>query len=219
MRVNILIAIAVILVSLGPWLTPLPCFGEPLKSEKRAIVVGGALNYPPYEFLDEDGKPTGYNVELTRAIAMEMGLDVQISLLPSHSIFQALEEGKIDVLMGVADTEAREATLDFSPPHTIVVFSLFGRKGGPSISSMEAWQDKDVMALKRAVINEMAIENGWKSLTFVDSDEEMLRLLASGKHDYAILATKVGIHLIRYRGSTTLRLLQRLRKFSNTASP
>ncbi len=199
-RVSILVAIAVILVSLGPWLTPLPCFGESLKSEKRTIVVGGALNYPPYEFLDEDGKPTGYNVELTRAIAREMGLNVQISLLPSHSIFQALEEGKIDVLMGVAYTETREQTLDFSPPHTIVVFSLFGRKDGPSISSIEAWQDRDVMALKRAVINEIAVENGWKSLTFVDSDEEMLRLLASGKHDYAILATKVGVHLIRDLG-------------------
>jgi polar amino acid transport system substrate-binding protein len=69
MRIVIHAVIAVILVSLGPWLTPLPCFGESLKSEKRAIVVGGALNYPPYEFLDKDGKPTGYAVELTRAIA------------------------------------------------------------------------------------------------------------------------------------------------------
>jgi polar amino acid transport system substrate-binding protein len=200
MRIVIHAAIAVILVSLGPWLTPLPCFGESLKSGKGAIVVGGALNYPPYEFLDKDGKPTGYAVELTRAIAREMGMNVQISLEPSHAIFKALEEGKIDVLMGVAYTETREKTYDFSPPHTMVVFSLFGRKDGPPISSMESWQDKDVMALKHAVINETAVEQGWNSLTFVDSDEEMLRLLASGKHDYALLATKVGVHLIQDLG-------------------
>jgi polar amino acid transport system substrate-binding protein len=129
-----------------------------------------------------------------------MGMNVQISLEPSHAIFKALEEGKIDVLMGVAYTETREKTYDFSPPHTMVVFSLFGRKDGPPISSMESWQDKDVMALKHAVINETAVEQGWNSLTFVDSDEEMLRLLASGKHDYALLATKVGVHLIQDLG-------------------
>lgn len=44
------------------------------------IIVGGDHNYPPYEFLDKDGNPTGYNVELTRAIAEVMGIKVKIQL-------------------------------------------------------------------------------------------------------------------------------------------
>jgi polar amino acid transport system substrate-binding protein len=40
------------------------------------IIVGGDRDYPPYEFLDKNGNPAGYNVELTRAIAEVMGIKV-----------------------------------------------------------------------------------------------------------------------------------------------
>lgn len=46
----------------------------------KVIVVGGDRDYPPYEFLDNDGKPSGYNVELTKAIAEVMGLRVEFRL-------------------------------------------------------------------------------------------------------------------------------------------
>lgn len=36
-------------------------------SDDGQIIVGGDHNYPPYEFLDEAGQPTGFNVELARA--------------------------------------------------------------------------------------------------------------------------------------------------------
>jgi signal transduction histidine kinase len=202
---SLMAAIMAMLILCSTWIVPFPATGEPSAKQEPVIVVGGALNYPPYEFVDKDGEPTGYNVELTRAIAQVTGMNVRISLEPSHAIFNALEEGRIDILMGVAYTESRAESLAFSSPHTIVVFSIFGRKGGPSISSIDQWHDKDIMALKSAVINELAIEQGWaRSLTLVDSDEEMLRLLASGKHDYAILATKVGAHLIKNLGLTNI---------------
>lgn len=181
-------------------------------------MIGGALNYPPYEFLDKDGKPTGYNVDLSLAIAREMGLDIRINLIPSHSIFQALEDGKIDVLMGVAYTEEREKIFDFSPPHTIVIFSLFGRKDSPPITSIEAWHERDVMALKRAVINEMAEAKGWKSLTFVDSDEEMLRLLASGNTTTRSSPRKWAPTLSRTSALRILHPSRKRRRFSSIAS-
>jgi len=196
-----IVVVMIVMALCGLWISPNPAAGNPSISEKPLIVVGGALNYPPYEFLDKNGKPTGYNVELTRAVADVMGMNVRIDLEASNSIFRSLDEGRVHILMGIAYTHARAKRFEFSAPHTIVVFSLFGRKDGPPISSMEAWQNRDVMALKNAVINQLAIEKGWTgSLTFVESDEEMLRLLASGKHDYAILATKTGVHLIRDLG-------------------
>jgi len=72
------------------WILPFPAAGGPSVSGKPTIVVGGALNYPPYEFLDKDGKPTGCFVELTRAVAEVMKMDIQISLEASNSIFSSL---------------------------------------------------------------------------------------------------------------------------------
>lgn len=46
----------------------------------QVIRVGGDDSYPPYEFVDQDGNIAGYNVDMTRAIAEVMGIDVEITL-------------------------------------------------------------------------------------------------------------------------------------------
>ena len=48
-----------------------PAGAVPSESPRiMTITVGGDRDYPPYEFIDKDGQPSGYNVELTRAIAI-----------------------------------------------------------------------------------------------------------------------------------------------------
>ena len=42
----------------------------------RSLLVGGYRDYPPYEFLDKSGKPAGFNVDLTRAVAETMCMQV-----------------------------------------------------------------------------------------------------------------------------------------------
>ena len=59
----------------------------------RAVVVGGDRDYPPYEFLDANGEPAGFNVDLTRAIAEVMGLRVRIRLGGWSEMRQGLLDG------------------------------------------------------------------------------------------------------------------------------
>ena len=92
------------------------------------IIVGGDYNYPPYEFLDENSDPTGYNVELTQAIAETMGLDVEIKLGPWGRIREALESGKIHAIHGMFYSKERDNVVDFSTPHTIVYHAIFARQ-------------------------------------------------------------------------------------------
>jgi len=85
----------------------------------RRIVVGGDRNYPPFEYLDENGRPTGYNVDLTRAIAREMDLDIEIRLMPWPRVVDGLQSGDIDILQGMFYSLQRDLTFDFTPPHII----------------------------------------------------------------------------------------------------
>jgi UDP-N-acetylmuramoylalanine-D-glutamate ligase len=39
-------------------------------SQRRKVVIGGDFNYPPYEFINEQSQPDGYNVELSRPFAI-----------------------------------------------------------------------------------------------------------------------------------------------------
>ena len=89
---------------------------SPSGAQRATIIVGGDRDYPPYEFLDKEGRPAGYNVELTRAIAEVMGMNVEIRLGPWGQMRRALAEGKVDILQGVAFLQDRSKELDFSPP-------------------------------------------------------------------------------------------------------
>ena len=90
----------------------------PVASEK-IYIVGGDYYYPPYEFLDEEGNPKGYNVELTRAIAEVMGLNIKIRLGNWSEMRTALERGEIDTLPGMVFTEERNVYFDFVP-HALI---------------------------------------------------------------------------------------------------
>src|SRR6185369_12457053 len=65
---SLLIILGFALSSLFPALPGAARAAEAPPQAPAAVIVGGDRDYPPYEFIDKDGRPAGYNVELTRAI-------------------------------------------------------------------------------------------------------------------------------------------------------
>ena len=83
----------------------------------RRLVFGGDRNYPPYEYLNEHGEPEGFAVALSRAIARETGLDIEIRLGNWDEAVRALDTGEIDALQGVFYSSERSRRFDFTVPH------------------------------------------------------------------------------------------------------
>ena len=172
---------------------------------RRSIVVGGDRSYPPYEFLDKDGNPSGYNVELTRAVARVMGLDVEFRLGAWSTVRQALLAGEIDMLQGMSYSAERASTVDFSPPHTIVHHSIFARKGGGKAPTLAELRGKQILVLNDGIMQEFLVEQkvGARIIP-VPTHADVLRTLASGKGDYALMAKLPGLYLIRELGLANL---------------
>ena len=171
---------------------------DPGSQGRTTIVVGGDHNYPPYEFLDRDGRPAGYNVELTRAIAEVMGMSVEVRLGPWGEMRKALEEGRVDILQGMAFSEERTKSFDFSPPHAIVYQSIWTRKDGPKIRSLEGLKGKEVIVMRGSVMHDYMLENNLgAALVLVDTLADALRLLDSGAHDCALVAKLPGQYLMK----------------------
>lgn len=177
----------------------------PPLAESAKIVVGGDHNFHPFEFLDEDGNPAGYNVELTRAIAEVMGMELEFRLGNWDLSRRALEEGSIDVLQGIVYSEERSKLLDFSPPHIILFQSTFARRGTPSVTTPDELRGKEVIVQKGDIMHDYLLENRVEAqLVLVDTHADALRLLASGKHDYALVDHMAGIYLGRELGLSNL---------------
>ncbi len=169
-------------------------------SGKKVIIVGGNSAYPPYEYLDKDGKPAGFVVELTRAIAEEQGFEVVIKLGESWAdMRKALEAGEIDILQGISYSEERERILDFSPPHSFVSHSIFAHKKAKPVHSLDELRGKDVILLGRGIMHDYFTQAGIQSNVIpVPTIADAIKLLSTGQHDYAVLATMPATHILSH---------------------
>ncbi|MDK9716680.1 MAG: transporter substrate-binding domain-containing protein [Trichlorobacter sp.] len=171
----------------------------------KTIIVGGDRDYPPYEFLDSNGKPAGYNVELTKAIAEVMGLQVEFRLGGWSEQLRDLKEGKIDLLQGISWSEQRATQIDFTPPHTIVNHAIFARKESPVVSSLAELKGKKVTLHRDGIMHEQLLRQGYgPDLLPTPTPADALRLLASGQCDYAVVAMVPGMYIIRENRLTNL---------------
>lgn len=167
-------------------------------SSQPVIIVGGDRDYPPYEFLDKNGQPAGYNVDLTRAIADVMGMKVEFRFGGWSEMRNALMDGSVGVLQGISYSEERTRTLSFSPPHTIINHAIFARKETPPVSSIEGLRGKEIVVFRDGIMHDYLTSLGFSTnLVMTDTPADALRLLASGKHDYAVLAMLPGMYIIR----------------------
>ncbi len=90
--------------------------------QKSGIIkIGYRQSQPPMSFLDKDGNPSGYSVDLCKDIATgvknKVGREVTIEFVPVTAAdrFEALTSNKIDILCGsTTNTLARREIVDFT---------------------------------------------------------------------------------------------------------
>ncbi len=78
------------------------------------LIIGTDAEYPPNEFKDAEGNPTGWGVELANAVAEEMGLEPEWQIMPFEGILPRIEEGAINMgSSSFTDNAERQKTVDF----------------------------------------------------------------------------------------------------------
>lgn len=174
--------------------TPTP--QSPLDQRDRQVIrVTGDQNYPPYSYLD-NGKPTGFDIELIEAIAEAMGFDVQIELLPWSEARQRLDSGEADVIAGMAHYETRDPFYDFSIPTAKVYFDLFVRYNS-RIHSLEDARDKAILVQEGGVMQDFLASSGLTAnIIPMTNVQDALWALNLGDYDTALLNRIQGLYFI-----------------------
>ena len=68
-------------------------------SNGRPLVIAGDWDKPPYEFLNDDGKPAGSNIDIMRRLCEELGIPCQFMLREWSSALKAFERGDADIIL------------------------------------------------------------------------------------------------------------------------
>lgn len=94
----------------------------------KVFVNGIDFGFPPFGFVDKDGKPAGFDVEAVNWIAKEMGFTVKHQPTDWDGIIPALNAGKIDfIASGMSATAERAQIVNFTIPYYAVTQVLVVR--------------------------------------------------------------------------------------------
>ena len=82
--------------------------------ETGKLIIANTLEYAPFEFTGEDGKPAGVNIELGEAAAKLLGAELKVERIPFTSMIPGLAAGRFKISWETfSPTEERLKHVDF----------------------------------------------------------------------------------------------------------
>lgn len=87
-------------------------------SDTDILRVGIDLKYYPFMYLDDNGQPTGFEVDISKAFGEYIGKKVEIVNTDFSMLIPALETGDVDIVISdMSSDEERKQKVDFSIPY------------------------------------------------------------------------------------------------------
>jgi len=161
---------------------------KPDLSQVQRLRFLTTTDFPPFNFLDDSGRLSGFHIDLARAICAELSLAgrCQIQALPWDELQGALEKGEGEaILAGISVTAQSRATYAFSRPYMIFPARFVTRRASPLDEPMaDRLLDQRVGVISGSTHERMlrAYFPGAKVITF-DKPEWMYRDLRDAKLD------------------------------------
>lgn len=163
--------------------------------------MGGDANYPPYQFLDENGDADGFDVALARDVARDLGLEPRFQLGAWDTALDRLSRGELDIVPMFWSAE-RERRYLFTQPILIRHHALFGTRGRPQLESLEALANVRVAVQRAGLAAEAmhALPAHGVTLVELDTESGTLVAVARGEADYAVAPIGIGYYAIHQFG-------------------
>lgn len=154
----------------------------------NTIYARGDQNYPPFEFTNAEGKPDGFNVEIIKAVAKAMGMEVQLELGVWNEVCQQLEAGGIDLLIGMYNSPEHDEKIEFSIPIFMASYAVYVREGS-HIKRTDDLKDKTVLMHKGDIAHDYVIKNNITQKIIQKKEwSDVLLSLSKGEGDAAVIA-------------------------------
>lgn len=142
-------------------LSMVACGGK--KEEKKddapaKLVVGTEAGFAPYEYM-KGNDVVGIDMDISKAIAEEMGKELEIKNMDFDGALLAVQQGKVDfVAAGVSVDPERQEVMDFSHEYVNSTEVVVVNKANPTVSSIEDLNDK-IVAVQQGNIADIWVSN------------------------------------------------------------
>lgn len=169
-------------------------------NELDKLIIAGDNNYPPYEFIDNKGNYSGFNVDIIHAISIELGIEIELSPMEWNEAIEALKNGEVDVLQGMTQSFEREENFDFSTPLITNSQQIFVRKDNVTIVNLEDLNNLVVAFQEGDVAYEWINSNVSFSPKFYKDQNQAMLALVNNEVDAFVGNRLTGIYNLQRSG-------------------
>ncbi|MBF0218564.1 MAG: transporter substrate-binding domain-containing protein [Gammaproteobacteria bacterium] len=152
-------------------------------AEHPKIVVGGEMDWAPFDYVDERGEYAGLAKDYLDLIAKMTGLKFEVRTgLRWNELLDALQTGEIDMLPALNFSSERESFINFTQPYLTLSDYFFTRRETAKIDSMQALAGSKLAVVKGyEVVDWLRAKHPEIVLHEADSIIDALRLVESGE--------------------------------------
>lgn len=174
-------------------------------AQTSVLRVATDATFPPMEFV-ENGKMTGFDIELVEALAKTMGKTVEWTQIDFKGLIPGLVSKRFDMAVSaIYITEERAKVVDFGDSYYAGGLVMMVKNGNTTIKSPEDLKDKKV-----------TVQVGTKSVKFlrdnfpaaqlveVEKNDQMFNLVEVGRADAAVTGKPAAYQYARTRGTLSV---------------
>lgn len=186
---------------------------------RGTIIVGLEGDWAPWSYVDENDELTGYDVEVAKAIADKLGVEIQIVPGEWDGLFAGMDAGRYDMVVnGVEVTEERADKYDFSTPYAYIRTALIVKGDNDSIKTFEDLKGKKTANSIASTYMNLAESYG-ATCYGVSTLDETLTMVLQGRVDATLNAIVSFTDYMAQHPDSDLKVVATTEDASNVAIP
>ncbi|SFH94884.1 amino acid ABC transporter substrate-binding protein, PAAT family [Tindallia magadiensis] len=133
-------------------------------------------DYPPYNFINEDGDMDGIGYQQVRAGLNQLNLDVEIEVLPWSRAYEMAQQEDNVLIFSMTRTEARENMFKWISPlaqSDVYLYALRDRMGEYNVNSLEDAKNHVISAMQDDFTQETLLAEGFEEGVNLSSTPDM----------------------------------------------
>ncbi len=179
---------------------------------KRGVLKVGMSTFVPWAMKDKTGELIGFEIDVARRLAKDMGVKIEFIPTKWSGIIPALMTGKFDVIIGgMGILPSRNLKVNFSAPYDHTGMSMVAHKTtAPGYNSLEAFNRPEIVIAAR--LGSTAVSATKKhlpraQLRLFDDESQAYQELVNGKvHAVVGSAPTPAFQALKYPGKLYLPL-------------
>ncbi|WP_097110111.1 transporter substrate-binding domain-containing protein [Arsukibacterium tuosuense] len=174
----------------------------------KPLRVGIISNWPPMEFVDEEGNVAGVSQEILQILAERLNIEFELRPYDQfEDILQDIEQRNLDLVANISPKAEREVFARFTEPFWSVNWAVIGHINSENITTASQLSGKRVAVFRDYQLAKdlTGIVAGSEVITISDLADG-IRLLQNNRVDFVLDSVEAGSRALKQSNAINLRM-------------